>query len=99
MSKSKTDAAIMDTIDRINAKLDMLTEQLAWLVRAGDRFRKGQRVQFSALAKAKGISKRKHGADRGRVIGTTGFTVTVLLDGYKQPSSFHHMFFDPAEKE
>jgi hypothetical protein len=86
-------------MDRINDRLDNITEMAAWLVDAKQRFRKGQRVQFSAIADRRSISHRRKGCvRRGTVTGFNSFSVDVLLDGYAKPMGFHHMFFDPIRR-
>jgi hypothetical protein len=86
-------------IDSINQRLDHIEEMAAWLVSAEQRFKKGQRVQFSPAADRRGISaRRKGGVRRGTVTGFGGFSVDVLLDGHKKPMGFHHLFFDPIKR-
>lgn len=92
---------IPQLLDDINARLDNVEDLMAWLIRAGSRFKKGQRVKFSPAAYRKGVaSRRKGGASKGKVVDVDedGFSVKVLLDGYAKPRSFHHGFFDPASK-
>lgn len=88
---------VFSIIDGINKKLDNLEELIYWRIGADERFRKGQRVQFSAIADRRGMSKgRKGGVRKGRVTGIHGTSIEVLLDGYTRPKGFHHMFFDHA---
>lgn len=97
MAKTKTlDQLIAD----IKTRLDSLEDLTAWLIKANVRFKKGQRVQFSAKADRNGVTRIRKGIRlRGRVIeASDSFTVKVLLDGYKQPHTFHHAFFDSIRK-
>lgn len=86
---------IEQTIDRINEKLDGILDQMSWHIRAEQRFRVGQRVQWSASGIKKGMPRRKC-AKRGTVKAVNGFSVTVKLDGLKQATSYHHGFFNPV---
>lgn len=87
--------AAMVTIAEIKERLDAIEDMTAWLVRTDQRFKKGQRVQFSPAADRKGISARiKGGVRRGTIVGLDSVGVTVLLDGYKKPQGFHHSFFE-----
>lgn len=88
---------IESTIEDIGKRLDHLEEMLYWLIPATERFEEGDRVEFSEIADRKLISERtKAGVRTGKVVAVKNFyTVTVLLDGYKRPKSFHHMFFNP----
>jgi hypothetical protein len=96
MNKPKADP-LLETIDRINERLDSVEDLVAFMVRAEQRFKPGQRVKFSPMADRKGITKRIKGkVRRGKVVGTSGFSVSVILDGYKRPHSFLHSFFEPA---
>lgn len=84
-----------EQLKKIGERLDSLQDLVAWLVPADHRFRKRQRVKFSAKSERRGVARRRGGViPRGTVVGTAGFSVNVLLDGYKKPQSFHHSFFD-----
>ncbi len=92
-------ARVQQIILSIEKRLDSLEDLMAFLVKANVRFKEGQRVQFSASADRKGISRRiKGGVRKGRVTKVNGYSITVLLDGYKRPSSFSHSFFDPISR-
>ena len=88
---------IMATIVRIEKRLDAIEHLAAFLVHANTRFKKGQRVRFSAAADRAGVSTRRKGRVRtGRIIEAgNSFTVKVLLDGYRRACFYHHIFFEP----
>lgn len=89
-----------ELIEAINKRIDRIEELVAWRVLAKERFKVGQRVQFSAAADRKTISdRRKNGVRTGTVKGMDAYWMDVLLDGYKQTRSFHHMFFDPMTRK
>ena len=92
------DAKIQKLIRQINEKLDAIEDLMAWRILARERFKVGQRVEFSRSADRSGISKgRKGGVRRGRIVSIDdGCGVVVLLDGYKKPTGFHHAFFNPV---
>src|SRR4051794_7666246 len=87
---------VLKLIDDIDKRLDAIEDSIWWLIKADQRFHVGQRVKFSARAYAKGIASRTKGkVTRGRVVHVGDlFSIDVLLDGYKQPKSFHHSFFE-----
>lgn len=87
-------------IEQIHQRLDNVEDLMGWLVKAEQRFKVGQRVQFNGKADRHGLSiGRKGGARAGRVTGfENGFTLKVLLDGYTRPHGFHHGFFDPMPR-
>lgn len=90
---------ILAIIEQLEKRLDSIEELAAWAIPAYVRFKKGQRVQFSALADRKLISRRtKGGVRRGTVVKNDGFSVVVLLDGYKKPRSYFHAFFERIGK-
>lgn len=98
MAKKK-EQTVESLIGDINQRLDAIEDMAAWLVKAEQRFRKGQRVQFSAAADRRTVSARTKGGVRtGKVIKADGYLVTVLLDGYKSPRSYHHSFFEPVSR-
>ena len=83
-----------ELISQINERLDSIETLMSFSISAMQRFRVGQRVKFSPAAKRAGVSTRtKRGVQKGRVVGMDGFTVRVLLDGYKKPHAYHHIFF------
>lgn len=55
------------------------------------RFKIGDRVKFNGYAASQGLIKR---SSTGVVKRIKGSLITVHLDGYKQPSRYHHSFFD-----
>lgn len=88
-----TEKLLADLNDRLNDFID----NIAWLIRAENRFRVGQRVKFSKTAQRKGIpDSRRKSNGRGTVVGVYRFTVKVKLDGYAKPLEFHHKFFNPV---
>jgi hypothetical protein len=91
-----TEKSVRNLLDEISDRLDAIEDLAAWLVRANQRFRKGQRVQFSPAAFRKGLVRRvKGGAMKGTVVHVDdGFAVRVLIDGYKHPTDYHHSFFE-----
>lgn len=97
MAKKKPET-VESLITDIEKRLDAIEDVMSFMVRSNVRFKKGQRVQFSAKADRAGISRRVKGRVRkGRVVEVgDGFTMKVLLDGYKNPRSYHHAFFDKA---
>jgi predicted trehalose synthase len=88
-------ATVDKVIAEIHAKLNTIEEHLAFLIRAEDRFRVGQRVEFSRVAHRKHIPTRKRSL-KGVVKKVHGFSIDVHLDGMKKPRGFHHMFFNPV---
>lgn len=97
MAKKKQATTIPELIDQIEQRLEVVEEYVAWSIRADQRFKKGQRVEFSRKAIENRIGPGKKGVTRGVVTGVSdNWSVTVLLDGYKSASSFHHSFFNPV---
>lgn len=94
-TETAVSAKITRTIDAINNRLDSIQEQMAWMIRAEQRFHVGQRVEWSASGRKKGFPSRKK-AKRGTVKAVDGFSVVVKLDGLKKETSFHHAFFNPV---
>jgi hypothetical protein len=91
----KDQKEILTIIAAIEKRLDNIEELSGFAIAACLRFKKGQRVQFSPLADRRRISQgRKGGVRKGTVVRTRNFTVTVLLDGYKQPRDYFHPFFE-----
>lgn len=92
----KEKSAVLKLCEKITKKLNNLEDLMAFSIRANQRFVKGQRVQFSDAADRSGITHRiKGGVRKGRVVKVSeGFTVTVLLDGYKKPTDYNHSFFE-----
>lgn len=92
MAKKVTVESLMTEIEK---RLDALEDVMSFMVRSNQRFKKGQRVQFSAKADRAGVSRTRGGVRKGRVVEVgDNFRVKVLLDGYKKPHSYHHAFFD-----
>jgi len=83
-------------LDVILKRLDDIELLMAFMVRANQRFKEGQRVRFSHLADRRGISAgRKHGVRTGTVIEAgDGFTVKLKLDGYRRAFNIHHAFIE-----
>lgn len=83
----------------IEKRLDAIEDTMSFMVHSDQRFKKGQRVQFSAKAERAGITNTKGKVRKGRVVEVgNNFTMRVLMDGYKQPHSYHHAFFDGVGK-
>ena len=94
--KPKREETARDLIDSIKARLDSLEELLAWTIPAQSRFRKGSRVRISPMGRRRLMhSRRKGGVVTGRIVGEPrGPFIDVLLDGYKHPKGFHHMYWE-----
>lgn len=94
------DKRIRSLIDSIEKRIDGLEEGMFWLIRPDQRFKVGQRVQFSAIADRRMISARTKGGVRtGKVVKVErAVSIVVLLDGYRTPRSYHHMFFEPTKR-
>lgn len=90
----KMNQQIHQKIKEIEEHLDSISEHMAWLISAEQRFQIGQRVEWSRKGKAQGFLRRKN-CHRGTVKGVNSFTITVQLDGLKHASKFHHAFFNP----
>lgn len=83
----------------IEKKLDSIALLTAFMVPSSARFKKGQRVQFSIAADRAGITNTKGRVRKGRVVKVSnGPSVKVLMDGYKQPHSYNHSFFEPITR-
>jgi hypothetical protein len=82
-------------IEDIKAKLTLIEDYMMWLIQADQRFKLGQRVEWSRRARQLGFPHRKCAEKGGIVKGLDSFSVDVLLDGYRRPHSFHHAFFNP----
>lgn len=92
------DRQILAVIDQINKRTDNMEKMTMWLVRANQRFKKGQRVRLSPLADRARL-KLKGGGTKGTVSGLgDGFSVDVLPDGYKKPHSYFHGFWEPVTR-
>lgn len=99
MKTTRTGPTVSELIADINKRLDNIECLTSWLVKAEHRFRVGQRVEFSAAAERAGLTRqRKGGVRTGKVVGVSGFTVDVLLDGYKKSRGFQHGFFVLSSK-
>lgn len=84
---------------KIEKRLDGIEDVMSFFVKASQRFKKGDRVEFNAKADKRLISERRK-ARTGTVISAgDDWTVKVLLDGYKHPMNFHHSFFDKAKRK
>lgn len=91
-----TSPQIRQTIADIHTKLDSIEDHIAWMIKAEQRFRVGQRVRFSRGAHRNNIVPRTTLAKKGVVKRVDGFSVVVLIDGRKHPHSYHHAFFNPV---
>lgn len=79
----------------ISERLAAIEYTLNWTILAKQRFLVGDKVKFSPQARRDGINERtKGGVQTGQVVAVDdGFSIKVLLKGYKRPTSYHHMFF------
>lgn len=90
---------VLSLTAEIEKRLASLEDTISFLVKSNQRFKKGQRVKFSEKAKRSGITRTKGGVQKGRVVKVgDGFTMEVLLDGYKKPHQYHHAFFEGVSK-
>lgn len=63
------EAEVLTALTEIERRLDGIEDRMSFFVRAGDRFKKGQRVKFSAKADRRLITRKRHGQPlRGRVV-------------------------------
>lgn len=87
-------------LGKIEKRLDGIEDVMSFMVKASQRFKKGDRVEFNAKADKRLISERRKNSVRtGTVLDVgDGWSVKVLLDGYKNPFSFHHSFFDKTKR-
>lgn len=85
---------------KIEERLAGIEDVMSFMVKASQRFKKGDRVEFNAKADKRLISeRRKNGVRTGTVMSVDdGWSMKVLLDGYKHPSSYHHSFFDKVKR-
>ena len=92
---------ILKVIDSIEKRLDAIEDVMSFMIKASQRFKKGNRVEFNARADKSGVSSRTKGRVRtGTVLDVDdGWSVKVLLDGYKRPHSYHHSFFDKVKRK
>lgn len=87
---------VVKLIELIQQKLKVIEEYSAWQIHADQRFKPGQRVEFSRKAIER-IGPGKLSVTKGRIVEIQdAFGVTVQLDGCKQPGSYHHSFFNPV---
>ena len=94
----KSTKQIFTVIEQINKRLDSIEEMSAWLVKANQRFKKGQRVRLSPMALRRGF-KLKGGGTKGTVTNVDGgFSVDILPDGYKKPHGYFHGFWEPVTR-
>lgn len=86
---------------KIEERLAGIEDVMSFMVKASQRFKKGDRVEFNAKADKRLISERRKGGVRtGTVIAVDdGWSMKVLLDDYKHPSSYHHSFFDKIKRK
>lgn len=83
-------------IAEIQQKLDNIEGYMVWLIAAGQRFRKDQRVEFSKRAIRRHLVPSTRADVRGTIKSIKGFSVVVALDDRKHPRSYHHAFFNPV---
>lgn len=88
-------AQIRAELDAICKTLEVIEEHMAWMIRAGARFRVGQRVEWSRKGRKCGFPNRKV-AQRGNVKSIDALSIVVKLDGIKHAKSYHHAFFNPV---
>jgi hypothetical protein len=93
----KTTKQIFAVIEQINKRLDSIETMTMWLVKANQRFKKGQRVRLSPMADRARL-KLKGGGTKGTVTGCDGFSVDVLPDGYKKAHGYFHGFWEPVTR-
>lgn len=86
---------VQSLIAEIKARLETIEEYMAWLIRADQRFKVGQRVEWSRKARRGGYPHRKV-AQRGTVKALDSLSIEVLLDGYTRRHTFHHSHFNPV---
>lgn len=96
MKKTKETAASL--CQSIHRHLDNIEDMWAWSIKAAQRFKVGQRVEFSKKADRNGITRRiKGNARRGVVVALTpGCSMKVKIDGYSAARGFHHSFWNPV---
>jgi hypothetical protein len=91
----KNDENIKEVLSDIRAQLNEIEEHLQWSLFAEQRFRIGDKVEWSRKARRQGFPRRKV-AQRGVIKGMNGFNVVVQLLGTKKSQKFHHAFFNPV---
>lgn len=89
---------LLRELDRIEKRLDGIEDVMSFMVKASQRFKKGDRVQFNAKADKRLISERRKARTGTVVSAGDDWTVEVLLDRYKHPINFHHSFFDKIKR-
>lgn len=95
--KQKVEKSIPQLLAQIEEKLKAIEEYAAWMVRGDQRFKVGQRVQFSRKAIEQGFSRGDKRGKKGKVLAIeNGFWLKVQIDGLKHPKDFHHSFFNPV---
>lgn len=94
MKKRAKGPTVEELIHEIGKRLDSLEEVMAFTTRANARFVGGEKVKLSDRAQRKGL-RLKGGVRTGKVVSVSdGLTIDVLVDGYKRPHTYHHMYFD-----
>ncbi len=88
--------SVESLIAEIRASLEVIKSNLAWLIKADQRFVIGQRVVFSNKARQQFIARGKRAKLKGTVRGVDLFSIEVQLDGVKRKRSYHHSFFNPV---
>lgn len=98
MDKDKQNKQTLAVTDQINKRLDSIEELTLWLVKANQRFKKGQRVRLGPMAQRRHL-KLKGGGTKGKVVSVgDSFSVDVLPDGYKKAHSYFHGFWEPVTR-
>lgn len=90
---------VVSQLKELKKQLTGILELHMWGIRADQRLKKNGRVELSVFGRDRGF-KFKGGTSTATVVGFGGTqSVKVLIDGYKQPKSFHHMFWQPTHKK
>jgi hypothetical protein len=96
-AEAENNRQLKPIIDGISEKLKLIEEYTAWQIHANQRFKVGQRVEFSRKAMKGGLGPGKRGVTKGKLIKIAdSWIVVVRLDGYKAPRAYHHSFFNPV---
>lgn len=94
----KKQASILELIDAIQKKLELIEQYMAFTITADRRFEIGQRVEWSDKARKCGMARMRNGRiPKGNVLSfNSAFLIRVKLDGRKTVSSYHHAWFNPV---
>lgn len=96
MSAKNKKQTTVELIAEIHEKLDMVESHLAWLITPSQRFKVGQRIEFSKRALRRNMIPKTRSAARGVIRGFDGFSVRVMMDDRKHANSYHHVFLNPV---